>query len=67
MVNGVNNSSKPRLVPSPAKSNNSTTTESSTNSNGGNFKMAEIYTNNHFDHDQHEIWYGVQVRFARRK
>ena len=51
MVNGVNNSSKPRLVPSPAKSNNSTTTESSTNSNGGNFKMAEIYTNNHFDHE----------------
>ena len=64
MVNGVSsnnsNSNKPRLVPgqSPTKSvNNSSTTEISQN-NGQNgqksqngFKMAEIYTNNHFDHE----------------
>lgn len=52
MVNGVSNNPKPRLVPnSPAESNNSTTEISQSNGQNGSFKMAEIYTNNHFDHE----------------
>jgi hypothetical protein len=58
LVNGISsnnsNSNKPRLVPGQSQTksvNNSSTTEISQNNGQNGFKMAEIYTNNHFDHE----------------